>query len=71
MSKLCALREDCALEPLPRQLLGKLKPSMVALRLLPAGEGTSNCFGSTFSNRAVGRKSEAPSEVLDELEVML
>ena len=42
--------DSCAVEPLPTQLLGTLKPSMVALHPFPTGEGTSNCLGSDSSN---------------------
>ncbi len=60
------------LEPLPRQLLGTLEPSMVALRLLPAGEGASNRLGSDSLVGRVNLKQlfkETTFEALVELEV--
>ena len=57
MNKLTLFSVYNAVKPLPRQLLGTLEPSMVALRLLPASEGTSNRLGSDSSNRSVSWKS--------------
>lgn len=42
--------DSCAVEPMPRQLLGTLKPSLAALHPFPTGEGTSNRPGSDSSN---------------------
>lgn len=74
MNKLNVLSRGCVLEPLSRQLLGTLKPSMVALRLLPAGEGTSNRLGSDSSINSTASESffrKTPFVDFVDLEVLL
>lgn len=58
MSSLNSVSGYRALEPLPRQLLGTLKPSMVALHPFQTGEGASNRLGSDSSSSCAALKQK-------------